>query len=101
MTSLAGGTKTKKADEPSKKVVLKKEDVAVIVIPGQFAFCIDDSDDGIRNVQDSGREGFAAESWRTHCDNKKTHPCIDCHRSNKFELNPLYAMQTGYRKYRI
>jgi hypothetical protein len=34
MTNLAGGAKTKKADEPSKKVVLKKEDVTVIVIPG-------------------------------------------------------------------
>lgn len=31
MTSLAGGAKAKKADEPSKKVVLKKEDVNVIV----------------------------------------------------------------------
>lgn len=31
MTSLAGGSKSKKADEPSKKVVLKKEDVNVIV----------------------------------------------------------------------
>jgi HYPK UBA domain len=31
MTSLAGGSKSKKADEPSKKVVLKKEDVTVIV----------------------------------------------------------------------
>ena len=31
MTSLAGGSKAKKADEPSKKVVLKKEDVTVIV----------------------------------------------------------------------
>jgi len=33
MTSLAGGAKAKKADEPSKKVVLKKEDVNVIVTP--------------------------------------------------------------------
>ena len=31
MTSLAGGSKSKKAVEPSKKVVLKKEDVTVIV----------------------------------------------------------------------
>jgi hypothetical protein len=31
MTSLAGGSKAKKADEPVKKVVLKKEDIAVIV----------------------------------------------------------------------
>ena len=34
MTSLAGGSKAKKADEPSKKVVLKKEDVTIIVILG-------------------------------------------------------------------
>jgi len=33
MTSLAGGAKAKKADEPTKKVVLKKEDVTVIVSP--------------------------------------------------------------------
>jgi hypothetical protein len=31
MTSLAGGAKSKKADEPTKKVVLKKEDVTIIV----------------------------------------------------------------------
>jgi hypothetical protein len=31
MTSLTGAPKSKKADEPNKKVVLKKEDVAVIV----------------------------------------------------------------------
>jgi hypothetical protein len=31
MTSLAGGPKAKKEDEPNKKVVLKREDVAVIV----------------------------------------------------------------------
>ena len=34
MTSLAGGSKAKKADEPIKKVVLKKEDVTIIVILG-------------------------------------------------------------------
>ena len=34
MTSLAGGSKAKKSVEPSKKVVLKKEDVTVIVIHG-------------------------------------------------------------------
>jgi len=33
MTSLAGGAKAKKADEPVKKVVLKKEDVTVLVYP--------------------------------------------------------------------
>jgi len=31
MTSLAGGAKAKKADEPTKKVVLKKDDINVIV----------------------------------------------------------------------
>jgi len=31
MTSLAGGAKAKKVDEPIKKVVLKKEDVTVIM----------------------------------------------------------------------
>jgi len=31
MTSLTGASKSKKADEPNKKVVVKKEDVAVIM----------------------------------------------------------------------
>jgi hypothetical protein len=38
MTSLAGGTKSKKEDEPNKKVVLKREDVTVIVIPLQSSY---------------------------------------------------------------
>jgi len=38
MTSLSGGSaKPKKADEPVKKVVLKKEDVTVIVFAHQFS----------------------------------------------------------------
>jgi hypothetical protein len=32
MTSLAGRAKAKKADEPVKKVVLKKDDITIIVI---------------------------------------------------------------------
>lgn len=31
MTSLAGGTKSKKEDEPNRKVVLKRDDVTLIV----------------------------------------------------------------------
>lgn len=77
MTSLAGGAKAKKADEPSKKVVLKKEDVNVIVtLPGNVPKVLTISDDGIRDVKDSSREGATTESWRTHLNNKSAHPRI-------------------------
>jgi hypothetical protein len=77
MTSLAGGAKVKKADEPSKKVVLKKEDVTVIVTTPQCSKGSDDSDDGIRDVKDCSRESTTAESRRTHPNNKPTHSRIN------------------------
>jgi hypothetical protein len=74
MTSLAGGTKSKKEDEPNKKVVLKREDVTVIVIfPAILSNLLDER---IRNLQDCGRKGSTAKPRRTQSNNPPTHQCI-------------------------
>jgi len=63
MTSLAGGSKSKKEDEPNKKVVLKRDDVTIIVTP--LASTFNSLDERIRNLQSRCRESVKAEPRRT------------------------------------
>jgi len=64
MTSLAGGSKSKKEDEPNKKVVLKRDDVTIIVTP-PLAITFNPLDERIRNLQGRCRESVKAKPWRT------------------------------------